>query len=106
MFLPNIMIGLQNDHIYGFIVEPISHNRSREHVQIYYADPEIADERRREKRVKNATQWRAIFDEDIFAVEGMQRGRHASMFDGGKFSPVMDNPTHDFHAWIAGQMMA
>ena len=35
----------------------------------------------------------------------MQRGRHASMFDGGKFSPVMDNPTHEFHAWIARQMM-
>jgi choline monooxygenase len=101
MLLPNIMIGLQNDHIYGFIVEPITHQLSREHVQIYYADPKVADESWRETRARNATQWRDIFIEDLFAVEGMQRGRHASMFDGGKFSPVMDEPTYCFHKWVA-----
>jgi phenylpropionate dioxygenase-like ring-hydroxylating dioxygenase large terminal subunit len=75
-------------------------------IQIYYTDPEVAGEEWREMREINARTWRGVFDEDIFVVEGMQRGRHASMFDGGKFSPVMDNPTHDFHAWIARQMMA
>ena len=106
MFFPNVMIGLQNDHTYGFIVVPESHDRTVEHVQIYYTDPKVAGEEWREMREINARTWRAVFDEDIFVVEGMQRGRHASMFDGGKFSPVMDNPTHDFHAWIARQMMA
>jgi phenylpropionate dioxygenase-like ring-hydroxylating dioxygenase large terminal subunit len=106
MFFPNVMIGLQNDHTYGFIVVPETHDRSVEHVQIYYTDPKVADEEWREMREINARTWRSVFDEDIFVVEGMQRGRHASMFDGGKFSPVMDNPTHDFHAWIARQMMA
>ncbi len=101
---PNIMIGLQNDHLYGFIVEPVTHDFSREHVQIFYTTPEIASPDWAERRAKNAVQWRAIFDEDIFVVEGMQKGRHASMFDGGKFSPVMDNPTHDFHAWVARQI--
>jgi phenylpropionate dioxygenase-like ring-hydroxylating dioxygenase large terminal subunit len=106
MFFPNVMIGLQNDHTYGFIVVPESHDRSVEHVQIYYTDPKVAGEEWREMREINARTWRGVFDEDIFVVEGMQRGRHASMFDGGKFSPVMDNPTHDFHTWIARQMMA
>ncbi|MFK7941488.1 MAG: aromatic ring-hydroxylating dioxygenase subunit alpha [Paracoccaceae bacterium] len=106
MYFPNVMIGLQNDHIYGFIVEPVTNDFSREHVQIFYASPEVAGEEWREMRAQNAKQWREIFDEDIFVVEGMQRGRSASMFDGGKFSPVMDNPTHDFHAWIARQMQA
>ena len=106
MFFPNVMIGIQNDHTYGFIVEPVTHERSREHVQIYYADPAVAGEEWREKRARNATTWRGVFDEDIFVVEGMQEGRHASMFDGGKFSPVMDNPTHDFHAWVARQISA
>jgi len=106
MFFPNVMIGLQNDHTYGFIVVPESHDRSVEHVQIYYTDPKVADEEWREMREINARTWRSVFDEDIFVVEGMQRGRHATMFDGGKFSPVMDNPTHDFHSWIARQMMA
>ena len=26
------------------------------------------------------------------------------MFDGGKFSPVMDGPTHLFHEWVADKM--
>jgi acetolactate synthase small subunit len=25
-------------------------------------------------------------------------------FDGGRFSPAMDGPTHCFHAWVAGRM--
>ncbi len=104
MFFPNIMIGLQNDHTYGFIVEPVSHDRTREHVQIYYTDPGVANEDWRVMREQNAVTWRGVFEEDIFVVEGMQKGRHARDFDGGKFSPVMDNPTHDFHSWIARQM--
>jgi len=34
----------------------------------------------------------------------MQRGRKGLIFDGGKFSPVMDNPTHCFHQWVARQI--
>ncbi|MEK9729455.1 MAG: SRPBCC family protein, partial [Alphaproteobacteria bacterium] len=48
--------------------------------------------------------WIGIFIEDIDVVEGMQRGRNAPSYDGGKFSPKMDNPTHHFHKWVAGQM--
>jgi choline monooxygenase len=44
--------------------------------------------------------------EDIGVVEGMQRGRFAAGFDGGRFSPAMDGPTHCFHAWVAGRMAA
>jgi hypothetical protein len=50
--------------------------------------------------------WRQVFLEDVFVVEGMQRGRHAAGFDGGKFSPVMDAPTHCFHEWVARQFLA
>jgi hypothetical protein len=52
-------------------------------------------------RVKNAAMWKEIFVEDIGVVEGMQKGRHGTLFDGGKFSPAMDAPTHCFHDWVA-----
>ena len=39
--------------------------------------------------------------EDIFVVQGMQSGRYAPTFDGGRFSPVMDEPTHCYHDWVA-----
>ena len=50
---------------------------------------------------ENASFWKTVFREDIGVVEGMQRGRNGLMFDGGKFSPVMDSATHCFHHWIA-----
>ena len=39
--------------------------------------------------------------EDIKAIEGMQKGRNSPAYNGGNFSPIMDNPTHEFHKWIA-----
>ena len=57
-------------------------------------------------RARNAHLWRGVFEEDIFVVEGMQRGRAAPSFDGGRFSPVMDGPTHCFHDWVAGCVQA
>ncbi|MEM6664238.1 MAG: RHO alpha subunit C-terminal catalytic domain-containing protein, partial [Pseudomonadota bacterium] len=104
MMFPNVMIGMQNDHTFGFIVEPVTHETSREHVQIFYSSEEVAGDEWAERRQQNSDQWRGVFEEDIFVVEGMQKGRHASHFDGGKFSPIMDNPTHDFHSWIANQV--
>jgi hypothetical protein len=55
-------------------------------------------------RMRNTQLWKTVFEEDIFVVEGMQKGRHATGFDGGRFSPVMDSPTHCFHDWVAGKI--
>jgi len=30
----------------------------------------------------------------------MQEGRNSPIYNGGNFSPVMDNPTHHFHKWV------
>ena len=50
--------------------------------------------------------WRVVFAEDIDAVEGMQNGRRSPGYRGGVFSPVMDNPTHHFHQWVARKLKA
>jgi choline monooxygenase len=47
-----------------------------------------------------------VFGEDIGAVEGMQKGRSSPGYRGGVFSPVMDNPTHHFHQWVARKLAA
>jgi len=39
--------------------------------------------------------------EDVGLIEGMQEGRNSPSYNGGNFSPVMDNPTHHFHKWVA-----
>jgi choline monooxygenase len=36
----------------------------------------------------------------------MQKGRSSPGYNGGVFSPMMDNPTHHFHQWIARKLKA
>lgn len=52
----------------------------------------------------NSSFWKSVFLEDVGVVEGMQKGRQGIYFDGGKFSPIMDTPTHTFHQWVATQI--
>ena len=97
---PNVLFGVHRDHVYAIILVPLGMGRTREDVHIYYAtdqsDPDL--------RARNTEQWKGVFIEDVFVVEGMQRGRNAPGFDGGRFSPVMDSPTHLFHDWVAGRI--
>ncbi|WP_371223865.1 aromatic ring-hydroxylating oxygenase subunit alpha [Roseovarius sp. 2305UL8-3] len=97
---PNVLLGAQRDHAFTIVLEPKSTEKTTEHVHLYYAAPETDDG----LRAKNAAMWKEVFEEDIFVVEGMQKGRHAVHFDGGRFSPVMDSPTHCFHDWVAGKV--
>ena len=94
---PNVLMGAQRDHAFAIILEPKSTQQTIEHVHLYYASATIDQG----LRVKNATLWKEVFEEDIFVVEGMQKGRHAPHFNGGRFSPAMDGPTHCFHDWVA-----
>ena len=101
---PNVLLGVHRDHTYAIILEPISTNKTREHVAIYYASAEATKARFKDLRIKNKLFWEDVFKEDIFVVEGMQEGRNGKFFDGGKFSPAMDGPTHLFHEWVATQI--
>ena len=101
---PNVLLGVHRDHTYAIILEPKSTNKTREHVAIYYASAEATKARFKDLRIKNKLFWEDVFKEDIFVVEGMQEGRNGKFFDGGKFSPAMDGPTHLFHEWVATQI--
>lgn len=103
---PNVLFGVHKDHSYGIVLEPRGHGHTVEHISIHYPDKAVTGPDWAAMRATNAKMWKDVFIEDIFVVEGMQKGRHARGFDGGKFSPVMDSPTHCFHAWVAGQMSA
>ena len=101
---PNTLLGVHRDHIFSIIVEPISTKKSIEHVAIYYAKKPEKMKELNSLITSNAKFWKSVFLEDVSVVEGMQKGRKGLMFDGGKFSPVMDSPTHCFHKWVANQV--
>ncbi len=103
---PNVLLGVHRDHAFAIILEPKGPERTVEHVALYYADPAVAQPDWAPMRTRNAEMWHEVFAEDLFVVEGMQKGRHGIQFDGGRFSPAMDGPTHLFHQWVAGRMSA
>ncbi|MCF2872247.1 aromatic ring-hydroxylating dioxygenase subunit alpha [Octadecabacter sp. G9-8] len=99
---PNVLLGAQRDHAFAIILQPLATDQTAEHIHLYYATP-TTDQTMRDE---NAVLWKGVFEEDIGVVEGMQKGRNAPGFDGGRFSPAMDSPTHCFHDWVAGKMGA
>ena len=102
---PNVMIGLHIDHFYAFWLEPISINKTKEHLAMYYVGDSSANGKEFEDmREENSRIWKDVMSEDIKAVEGMQEGRNSPVYNGGNFSPVMDNPTHQFHKWVANNL--
>jgi len=102
---PNVLLGVHRDHSFAIVLEPVGVDRTAEHVEIYYPEAAANDPALATMRDANARLWHAVFAEDVFVIEGMQRGRHGEFFDGGRFSPVMDSPTHRFHAWVAGEIV-
>ena len=105
VLFPNLVLGVQKDHIFNLIIEPLAPNKIREHIELYYSDLAMLADDYRETRQENAKLWKNVFEEDIFVVEGMQKGRYAKGFDGGRFSPIMDEPTHVFHDWYARKIL-
>ncbi|WP_299614353.1 aromatic ring-hydroxylating dioxygenase subunit alpha [uncultured Tateyamaria sp.] len=98
---PNVLLGVHRDHAFAIILVPQAPGQTVEKIHLFYAQPDTDPA----LRARNTEQWKQVFSEDIFVVEGMQRGRQTPMFDGGRFSPAMDGPTHLFHDWVAERMM-
>ena len=102
---PNVLLGIQADHTFAIVLEPITHSQTVEHVRLMYVGDESIGETFKGCRDATLKAWKEVFGEDIGVVEGMQRGRASPGFKGGKFSPILDNPTHYFHQWAAKRLI-
>ena len=98
---PNVLLGVHRDHYFAIILTPNGPEKTVEQIELYYTTQHATTEKYADMRTTNSAMWRTVFAEDIKVVEGMQKGRHAPAYDGGKFSAVMDGPTHHFHKWVA-----
>ncbi|MCE2518012.1 MAG: aromatic ring-hydroxylating dioxygenase subunit alpha, partial [Alphaproteobacteria bacterium] len=102
---PNVLLGVHRDHAFSIVIEPNGHGETIEHVELYYPTEECTGADYADLRATNTKLWKVVFKEDIGVVEGMYEGRKAPGYDGGKFSPVMEEPTYKFHYWIAENML-
>lgn len=103
---PNVLLGIQVDHVFVIILQPQAHNRTLEKLELYYVGDAATGDDYAACRAAVLDSWRVVFGEDVFAVEGMQNGRKSPGFRGGVFSPVLDEPTHHFHTWTANRYSA
>ena len=102
---PNVLFGVHRDHAFAIVLLPQTQETTIERITLYYADEDAVKDDYSDMRITNAAMWKEVFEEDISVVEGMQKGRHSLSYDGGKFSAVMDAPTHHFHRWVASEMV-
>jgi len=103
---PNVMLGIHKDHYYAYWLEPVNHEYTLEHMEIYYVGEEAAESKKyKSLRKQNHKLWEDIQREDIDIIQGMQIGRNSTVYNGGNFSPDMDNPTHHFHKWVATNLV-
>ncbi len=103
---PNVLLGFQADHAFAILLTPIAPDRTREEARIFYVAEGATADRYDACRAATHAAWDVVFREDVFAVEGMQQGRASPGYQGGVFSPVMDEPTHHFHRWVAARLAA
>ncbi len=103
---PNVMLGIHKDHFYAYWLEPVNNEYTKEHMEIYYVGEEAANSKKfKSLRRQNFELWKGVQSEDLNIIEGMQEGRNSPSYNGGNFSPKMDNPTHHFHKWVASNLM-
>ena len=103
---PNVMLGIHKDHYYAYWIEPINHEFTLEHMELYYVGEQAAQANKfKSLRKQNHKQWEDIQREDVDIIQRMQTGRNSPSYNGGNFSPVMDNPTHHFHKWVAQNLI-
>ena len=103
---PNVMLGIHKDHYYAYWLEPINHEYTIEHMELYYVGEEAANSKKfKSLRKQNHKLWEDIQREDVDIIQRMQIGRNSPVYNGGNFSPIMDNPTHHFHKWVASNLI-
>ena len=57
---------MHRDHAFAIVLVPKGPEETEENIHLYYANPETDAE----LRAKNTEQWKVVFEEDIFVVEG------------------------------------
>lgn len=101
---PNVLLGIHKDHYFNVLLTPDGTGRTIEQIEFYYTDPAVLGDDYADMRATNSRMWCTVFSEDVSVVEGMQKGRKAPAYDGGKFSAVMDEANYHFHKWVAREL--
>ena len=98
------MLGIHKDHYYAYWLEPVAHNFTKEHMEIYYVGEDAAlDDSYKSLRKQNFEQWHSIQTEDLNIIDAGDPENMIKEFrDGnGEFihlqAPQSSDLTYDVH---------
>ncbi|MEO0988888.1 MAG: aromatic ring-hydroxylating dioxygenase subunit alpha [Cyanobacteria bacterium J06639_14] len=98
---PNLMLGVHPDYFLVFTVDPISPDQSAERLVFYFIGDEAMTAENRVLRDLAIDLWKVTNDEDIEMIERLQIGRKSPSFDGGCFSPALEQTVYRFQQKVA-----
>ncbi|MEM9155094.1 MAG: aromatic ring-hydroxylating dioxygenase subunit alpha [Cyanobacteria bacterium P01_F01_bin.33] len=98
---PNLMLGVHPDYFLAFIVNPLAPDKTAERMAFYFAGDEAMTPENEALRHLPIDLWNVTNDEDIEMIERMQVGRMSPGFDGGCFSPALEQPGYHFQQAVA-----
>lgn len=98
---PNLMLGIHPDYFLVFLVNPLSPDTSAERMVFYFVGDDAMTPENQTLRHLPIDLWQVTNDEDITMIERMQVGRKSSGFDGGCFSPELEQTVYRFQQAIA-----
>ncbi len=98
---PNLMLGVHPDYFLVFTVNPLSPSRTHERMTFYFVGDAAMTPENQPLRHLPMDLWQDTNDEDIAMIERMQIGRKSPRFDGGCFSPELEQTVYRFQQVIA-----
>ncbi|MEO1068565.1 MAG: aromatic ring-hydroxylating dioxygenase subunit alpha [Cyanobacteria bacterium J06638_6] len=98
---PNLMLGVHPDYFLVFTVNPLSPGETQERMTFYFVGDEAMGPENKALRHLPIDLWEGTNDEDIAMIERMQVGRKSPRFDGGCFSPELEQTVYRFQQMVA-----
>ncbi|MEM9117649.1 MAG: aromatic ring-hydroxylating dioxygenase subunit alpha [Cyanobacteria bacterium P01_F01_bin.56] len=98
---PNLMLGVHPDYFLVFIVNPLSPSQTQERMTFYFIGDAAMTSENEALRHLPIDLWQDTNDEDIEMIERLQIGRQSPRFDGGCFSPELEQAVYRFQQMVA-----
>ena len=98
---PNLMLGVHPDYFLVFIANPLAPDETQERMVFYFVGDAAMTPENDALRYIPIDLWEDTNNEDIEMIERMQVGRKSPRFDGGCFSPELEQTVYRFQQMVA-----
>jgi choline monooxygenase len=103
---PNVMIGVHYNHVYAFIIQPITVDRTVERFEFFFVGDEAMTPELAQARRQMIDLIDLVNGEDIDIVQRLHIGCRSPAMAGSVFSPVMEDTTHKFQRIVVERLLA